>query len=69
MIMSEDRKTNEEAIDKIHLDENYEVEAWCQMFEITTADLKHAVEVVGPSAVKVKEYIHQQHLNSRNSLR
>ena len=67
--MSEERKHNEEDIDKIHLEENYEVEAWCHMFEITTADLKHAVEVVGTSALKVKEYIHQQHQNTGNSLR
>jgi hypothetical protein len=69
MIMSEDKEHNEEAIDKIHLEEDYEVEAWCHMFDVTSADLKHAVEVVGTSALKVKEYINQQHLNSRNSLR
>ena len=67
--MIEVRKRNEEAIDKIHLEEGYEVEAWCHMFEVTTADLKHAVEVVGTSALKVKEYIHQQNLNARSSLR
>lgn len=66
--MSEERNINEE-IDKIHLDEDYEVQAWCHMFEISTVDLKHAIEVVGTSALKVKQYINQQHINTRNSLR
>lgn len=68
MTMSEERKLTEE-IDKIHLDEDYEVQAWCHMFEISTVDLKHAIEVVGTSALKVKQYINQQHINTRNSLR
>ena len=56
--MNEDLKSHEgEAIDTIHLDQNYEVEAWCALFGITIPDLKHAVEAVGPSAVKVKYYL------------
>jgi hypothetical protein len=51
-------------IDTIHLEEIYEVKAWCHMFEITASDLKHAVEVVGTSAVKVKEYIASHRVNA-----
>lgn len=68
MTMIEERNINEE-IDKIHLDEDYEVQAWCHMFEISAVDLKHAIDVVGTSALKVKQYINQQHINTRNSLR
>ena len=44
-------------IDTIHLDEVYEVEAWCYMFGISMSDLRRAVETVGTSALKVKEYL------------
>lgn len=50
----------EEQIDKIHMDENYEVQAWCAMFEVSTFDLKQAVAKVGPSAIKVKHYLEQR---------
>ena len=50
----------EEQIDKIHMDENYEVQAWCAMFEVSTFDLKQAVAKVGPSAIKVKHYLEQK---------
>lgn len=50
-------QVQEEEIDKIHLDENYEVQAWCELFEVTLIDLKHAIDVVGPSAMKVKYYL------------
>ena len=67
--MIEVRKRNEEAIDKIHLEEGYEVEAWCHMFGISMGDLKRAVDKVGTSALKVKEYLSQQNLKSRNTSR
>ena len=68
--MSDENKINTDwEIDKIHLEQDYEVKAWCQMFGITTGDLKHAVEVVGPSAVKVKEYLNRQNLKTRNTSR
>jgi hypothetical protein len=50
----------EEEIDKIHMDENYEVQAWCEMFEVTVFDLKQAVAKVGPSAIKVKHYFEER---------
>ena len=46
----------EEEIDKIHMDENYEVQAWCEIFEVSVFDLKQAVAKVGPNAIKVKHY-------------
>ena len=49
--------------DNINPEEYYEMAAWCQMFGVTSNDLKRAIEAVGPSAVKVKSYIHQHHLN------
>ena len=61
----------EEEIDKIHMDENYEVQAWCEMFEVSVIDLKQAVEAVGTSAIKVKHYLEEKprnrHQNSPNS--
>ena len=68
--MKDDVKPNKEwEIDKIHLDEVYEVEAWCQMFGISMGDLKRAVDKVGTSALKVKKYLSQQNLKSRTSSR
>lgn len=58
---------NEEEIDRIHMDENYEVQAWCELFDVSLIDLKQAVEVVGPSAIKVKHYLEEQH-KPRNPL-
>ena len=64
--MKDDVKLNMNwEIDKIHLDEIYEVEAWCHMFEISMGDLKSAIDKVGTSAVKVKEYLKKQNLKSR----
>lgn len=51
---------DQEEIDRIHLDENYEVQAWCALFEVTTRDLKRAIDVVGPSAIKVKYYLKEK---------
>ena len=65
--MKDDVKLNKDwEIDKIHLDEVYEVEAWCQMFGISMSDLRRAIDKVGTSAFKVKEYLNQQRLKSRN---
>jgi hypothetical protein len=60
---------NDREIDKIHLDEVYEVEAWCHMFGISMGDLKRAVDKVGTSALKVKEYLSKQSLKARNTSR
>jgi hypothetical protein len=54
--------------DTIHPDEWYEMTAWCQMFGVTADNLKRAIEAVGPSALKVKLYINQHHLNESTSL-
>jgi hypothetical protein len=54
--------------DTIHPDEYYEMTAWCQMFGVTSDNLKRAIEAVGPSALKVKGYINQNHLNDATSL-
>jgi hypothetical protein len=59
---------DEEEIDRIHMDENYEVLAWCEMFDVSIVDLKQAVQVVGPSAIKVKYYLEEtQNLRSSNA--
>jgi hypothetical protein len=50
----------EEEIDRIHMNENYEVQAWCEIFEVSVFDLKQAVEKVGPSAIKVKHYFEEK---------
>jgi Protein of unknown function (DUF3606) len=68
--MNDDTKLNKEGeIDKIHLEEVYEVEAWCQMFGISISDLKRAVDTVGTSALKVKEYLSRENVNTRNTSR
>jgi hypothetical protein len=67
MINTEKKNPEVSTIDKINLDEDYEVQAWCHMFEITTIDLKRAIEVVGPSAVKVKHYLNEKNINSSNA--
>ena len=56
---------DEEEIDKIHMDENYEVQAWCEMFDVSVMDFKQAVETVGTSAIKVKHYFEEK-LKIRN---
>ena len=68
--MEDDINLNKDwEIDKIHLEEVYEVEAWCHMFGISINDLKRAVDTVGTSAIKVKEYLRQQSLKARNTSR
>lgn len=49
-----------EEIDKIHIDENYEMQAWCELFDVTVAELRRAIEAVGTSAMKVKYYLKEQ---------
>lgn len=67
--MNEDLKSGKnEAIDTIHLDQNYEVEAWCALFGTTVLDLKHAIDAVGPSAVKVKSYLKEHNLLTESRL-
>ncbi len=66
--MKEEVKANKDwEVDKIHLDEVYEVEAWCHMFGISMSDLKRAVDKVGTSALKVKEYLNKQTLKSQHT--
>lgn len=55
--MKETEGNKDRDIDTIHLDEIYEVEAWCFMFGISMSDLRRAVDKVGTSALKVKEYL------------
>ena len=55
--MKETEGNKDRDIDTIHLDEIYEVEAWCYMFGISMSDLRRAVDKVGTSALKVKEYL------------
>ncbi|HYI77298.1 MAG TPA: DUF3606 domain-containing protein [Chryseolinea sp.] len=55
--MKETEGNKDRDIDTIHLDEIYEVEAWCYMFGISMSDLRRAVDTVGTSALKVKEYL------------
>ncbi|HZI25032.1 MAG TPA: DUF3606 domain-containing protein [Chryseolinea sp.] len=55
--MKETDGNKDRDIDTIHLDEIYEVEAWCYMFGISMSDLRRAVDRVGTSALKVKEYL------------
>jgi hypothetical protein len=67
--MKEALKLHEqEEVDRIHMDEVYEVQAWCELFNVSLMDLKHAVAVVGPSAMKVKYYLEERHI-PRNSRR
>jgi len=67
--MKDTKLNNDWEIDKIHLDEVYEVEAWCHMFGISMVDLKRAVDTVGTSALKVKEYLNQQSVKTRKTSR
>jgi hypothetical protein len=63
-----DVKLQEEEVDRIHMEENYEVEAWCALFGITIRELKNAVDAVGPSAVKVKYYLKEHNVHTINPL-
>jgi len=45
-----------ESRDRINLNELYEVRAWCQMFEVSSFELKEAIGKVGRSALKVAHY-------------
>ena len=64
--MSDDEILEPSDRDRINLEEDYEVKAWCQMFGVTSIDLKHAIEVVGPSALKVKYYFKARELNTNS---
>ena len=61
-------KIREEEVDRIHMDENYEVQAWCALFGITIRDLRNAIDAVGPSAVKVKYYLREHNIHTVNPL-
>ncbi len=57
-----------EEIDKIHIDEIYEVQAWCELFDVTVTDLRNAIAVVGTSAMKVKNYLEEHNKPRRTSI-
>lgn len=68
MSMKETLKLHEEEeIDKIHMNENYEVMAWCEIFDISVVDLRKAVQEVGTSATKVKYYLEEKLKEQSNS--
>ncbi len=52
-----------EGRDSINLDETYEVRAWCQMFEVSSFELKEAIGQVGRSALKVAQYFRKKKSN------
>jgi hypothetical protein len=60
---------HEEEIDRIHMDENYEVQAWCEIFDVSVVDLKQAVQQVGLSAIKVKHYLEEKNRRHPNNSR
>ncbi|MBP7553354.1 MAG: DUF3606 domain-containing protein [Spirochaetes bacterium] len=41
---------------KISFDEQYEIDYWCNYFNVSESKLRIAVDKVGNSVVKVKEY-------------
>jgi hypothetical protein len=55
--------------DSINLNENYEVQAWCQMFEVSSFELKEAINKVGRSALKVREYFKLKRVKMENAYR
>jgi hypothetical protein len=61
-------KLHEEEVDRIHMEENYEVQAWCALFGITIRELRRAIDAVGPSAVKVKYYLKEHNVHTVNPL-
>lgn len=44
----------------ISLSERYEIRDWTNSLGVTEAELRDAVEAVGPSADKVREYLASQ---------
>ncbi|HEX6224761.1 MAG TPA: DUF3606 domain-containing protein [Chryseolinea sp.] len=67
--MKNQKRDKDVDIDTIHLDEVYEVEAWCHMFGISMGDLRRAVDTVGTSALKVKEYLNEKNKENHNTSR
>ena len=67
--MKDQKRDKDVDIDTIHLDEVYEVEAWCHMFGISMGDLRRAVDTVGTSALKVKEYLNEKKKANHNTSR
>jgi hypothetical protein len=53
---------NEKLQDKarIALNEDWEVQWWTKIFQVTPADLQEAIQQVGNSVAKVKEYLSQK---------
>jgi len=43
--------------DRINVHEDYELQEWSKSFGVTKEQLKEAVEAVGTSAQKVREYL------------
>ena len=50
-------KTGRADRDRVNLEQDYEVRDWCQSLGITEQELRGAVQAVGNTASKVREYI------------
>ena len=56
--MSDDTtKRNPQDASKINVHESWELTYWTKKFGVTDAELKAAVEAVGPGAKKVEEHL------------
>ncbi len=55
-IMADDKtKRGRQDRDRIDVNEDYELRSWSKKFGVTQAELKKAVQKVGPSAIAVKK--------------
>lgn len=43
--------------DRVNIHEEYELREWAKKFDVTTNELKKAVEAVGTSAASIQEYM------------
>ena len=56
--MSDDKtKSGSPDRDRINLNEDYEVQYWTKALGVTAAQLKEAVEAVGPTAAAVRRHL------------
>jgi len=47
---------------KININQGWELESWSKKLGVSKEQLKQAVKKVGPSVVKVREYLGRPHL-------
>jgi Protein of unknown function (DUF3606) len=52
---------------KIHLNESWELNHWCEVFNLRAEELKEIVKRVGPNVEAVRDYLARQNMRNEKS--